>query len=509
MNKKQNEFNIFNDGIIFTISGISGAGKSFFIKNVLENLEKFEKLKAVTTRKIRKDEVEGIDKFFIDLEKFKQLEADGKLDVINEVFGNMYAYYLSDLEKTSEGISLITELYYKEVGSFKKKYPNTISTYLLPRDINNAIKEIDSRNISKEEYNKRLTDITREIEYVNEHKENYDIIIMNDYTLSSVENYLNKLKTYTSSFTNDDIYKLLSNDEVSVGNSKEIVSKFLKQPSQDIVYTSFDGDDMNYLSNICRSVIEDGKIPLNPEAALGYYVSTTTLNGSKIEVMKDCLTLALFANCFYVYKKESRELSEGIIAEMILWEQCKEKGVTIVSDVTNLKEKKNCELSYYGLIKENEKKDFLLKYELEENLLKDHKTGSHTTSYIVANFANYKHLDWARAYCYHNNTCPISPQNILPYHLYEDKMDVYINSRLELIKKTDEVLLFIDRYNLDDELQNLDEYTKIELQFLKEINKPFSIIGWDEALVPKYNQDKKWALTTTEDLNVRKLIKKY
>lgn len=48
-------------GFIVTLSGISGAGKSHFIKSIIDRLDNFEKLKAVTTRKKRKGEVEGID----------------------------------------------------------------------------------------------------------------------------------------------------------------------------------------------------------------------------------------------------------------------------------------------------------------------------------------------------------------------------------------------------------------------------------------------------------------
>lgn len=56
------------DGFIITLSGISGAGKSHFIKTLLELFNNFEKLKAVTTRPIRKDEVNGVDKYFLSLE---------------------------------------------------------------------------------------------------------------------------------------------------------------------------------------------------------------------------------------------------------------------------------------------------------------------------------------------------------------------------------------------------------------------------------------------------------
>ena len=93
-------------------------------------IDNFEKLKAVTTRKIRKDEIDGVDKIFLSLEEFDKKNKEGQMCTVNNVFGNMYGYYKSDIDKTENGINLITELYYKEVSDFKKEHPNTISVYI-------------------------------------------------------------------------------------------------------------------------------------------------------------------------------------------------------------------------------------------------------------------------------------------------------------------------------------------------------------------------------------------
>ena len=47
------------EGTIITLSGVSGAGKSHFIKSLLSRFEDFDKLKAVTTRKIRTEELQS------------------------------------------------------------------------------------------------------------------------------------------------------------------------------------------------------------------------------------------------------------------------------------------------------------------------------------------------------------------------------------------------------------------------------------------------------------------
>lgn len=37
-------------------------------------------------------------------------------------------------------------------------------------------------------------------------------------------------------------------------------------------------------------------------------------------------------------------------------------------------------------------------------------------------------------------------------------------------------------------------------------DKAIELVDWDEALVPKYNQNSKWSLTTNEDITVRKVL---
>ena len=154
-------------GLIITLSGISGAGKSHFIKSIIDRFDSFEKLKAVTTREKRSDEINGVDKNFLTLEEFNKKNNEGQMCVVNNVFGNMYGYYKSDIDKTKNGTNLITELYYKEVGKFKKEHPNTISVYILPNDIGKTINELKSRNTSYEELNKRLNDIKKELDFFN------------------------------------------------------------------------------------------------------------------------------------------------------------------------------------------------------------------------------------------------------------------------------------------------------------------------------------------------------
>lgn len=492
------------------MSGISGAGKSHFIKSVIERFDNFEKLKAVTTRPKRKDEVEGIDKFFLPLKEFETKNENGEMCVVNNVFGNLYGYYKSDMDKTTKGINLITELYYKEVESFKKEYPNTISVYILPEDISKTIEELKSRNTGYEELNKRITDIKAEIGFFKDSTSaSFDIIVTNNYDKNSIEKFIKQLFLKINEL-NQNAHFFPFVDVVVEKNWRDVVDEYAKSESKkNIIYTSFDGDDMHYLHNICDYEIKRGNIPLNPETSLGYYVSTVSLGGKKIDVMKDCLTLEMLADKMSVYAKENRQLSEGILAEMLLWDIKKEKGLDIIEGVTHLSKSELHNLDNKQLKNYLSKIDPMMKFELFNNLLTSYNEESHKSAYIIANMKNFKHIDWARNYCYTHNICPISPQNILPFHFYEGKEQEYLKSRLELLQRADRILLFIDTNNLTEDLSRLDLYSLSEIYYVNRYlkDKDIELVGWDEALVPKYNQNNKWSLTTNEDIMVRKVLK--
>lgn len=102
-----------------------------------------------------------------------------------------------------------------------------------------------------------------------------------------------------------------------------------------LVYTSFDGDDMIYIDCMRSFVMQCKLLPINPEHALGYYVSTSTHGNSKREVMKDCLSLMLFSDEMWIFSRDNELridcLSEGVIAELLAWINNKSKKARFIA----------------------------------------------------------------------------------------------------------------------------------------------------------------------------------
>lgn len=172
-------------GKIVTLSGISGIGKSFLKFYILANNTDFQSLISVTTRNRRTNEIEGVDKFFYSLEEFEKEKHSDRLCVVNEVFGNWYAYKKSQIELCDCGINLITELFYKNVYEFKLEFPNTLSIYVLPNDIERTKSELKARKLETRDLNRRLKDIDDELAFFYSNRKLFDIVITNDYTEKS------------------------------------------------------------------------------------------------------------------------------------------------------------------------------------------------------------------------------------------------------------------------------------------------------------------------------------
>ena len=177
--------NSMQQGKIVTLSGISGIGKSHLKNYILANKPDFQSLISVTTRKPREKEMHGIDKFFYSLEEFEKEKNQGKLRTVNEVFGNWYAHKESQIELCDSGINLITELFYKNVHEFKIEFPNALSVYVLPIDVERTKAELKARKLEASDLSKRLKDIDDELAFFYSNRKLFDIVITNDYTEKS------------------------------------------------------------------------------------------------------------------------------------------------------------------------------------------------------------------------------------------------------------------------------------------------------------------------------------
>ena len=178
--------------MIVILSGITGAGKSYLKKHIINKLN-FRNIVIITTRAKRKGEVEGVDKHFVTDEEFEELKQSGKISVPFEFLGHKYAYYTDDLISDRNGV---TELHYSTIDEFKKVAKGVVSIYIKP-NVEIAKKQLRLRCLPKAVENFRLKEIKEQVkEFENNKKlqEKFDYIISNDYTEESLNNSLDLIK---------------------------------------------------------------------------------------------------------------------------------------------------------------------------------------------------------------------------------------------------------------------------------------------------------------------------
>ena len=179
--------------MIVTLSGITGTGKSFF-KNVIVDELGFKNLAIVTTRKIRENEINGVDKEFVDDEKFEELVRNNELKVNFEFLGSKYGYRTEKIESDEDQV---TEVHYSTIYDVRKHFKNIFSIYVIPKDIERAKLELKKRNLSKEAEKARLKEIDEHIEEYKTNKnlrEPFDAVLINDYTEKSKKELIDIIK---------------------------------------------------------------------------------------------------------------------------------------------------------------------------------------------------------------------------------------------------------------------------------------------------------------------------
>ena len=182
-----------DSSLIIILVGTSGAGKSTLRDYVLHKNEKAKKLIAITDRLPRMTESDGIDKFFVSSNVFQRLNHQGELCLVNEIYGQMYAFRKKDFE--CGGIYL-GELHYGCLDEFIKFHPNTISIYIKSQN-DDALRGLCSRGSSQEEISIRKSKQLSEVEELDHMCDQgvLDFVFNNDFTEGSKQDFYGLVET--------------------------------------------------------------------------------------------------------------------------------------------------------------------------------------------------------------------------------------------------------------------------------------------------------------------------
>ena len=170
---------IKKEGVLLVISSPSGTGKTTICKKLLEYDKNIHLSVSVTTRKKRKNEVEGIDYYFRSKKDFLNLKSLNSFIENALVFENYYGTLKSEVLKQLEnGIDVLIDIDWQGTRQITQAMKgNLIKIFLLPPSIDELKKRLSKRNSdSIKEINFRMSKALKEIKHFDE----YDYVLVND-----------------------------------------------------------------------------------------------------------------------------------------------------------------------------------------------------------------------------------------------------------------------------------------------------------------------------------------
>ncbi len=179
--------------MLLAIAGVTGVGKSYYKDKIVEELG-FDKIKIITTRKIREGEKNAIDKIFVTPEELDKLRNDGQIAYEFEMLGNIYAYSNEELFSKK---NTVFEMHYNTIFDFKRICPDIKTIYLFPKDIEIAKENVRKRNLEPKVEEKRIKEIDEHYKTITENDElrnSFDYILYNEYNEKSKDEVIELVK---------------------------------------------------------------------------------------------------------------------------------------------------------------------------------------------------------------------------------------------------------------------------------------------------------------------------
>lgn len=172
-------------GILFVLSGPSGAGKGTVCKALMGRLSDMCVSISVTTRSPRVGEQHGVNYFFRTREQFQEMIASRELLEWAEVYGNFYGTPRAFVEeRLNAGMDVILEIDIQGAMQVKETYPQGVFIFLIPPSATELEARILGRGTETEDsFQQRFTAAREELEKMRA----YHYVVVNDVVVAACE----------------------------------------------------------------------------------------------------------------------------------------------------------------------------------------------------------------------------------------------------------------------------------------------------------------------------------
>jgi len=176
---------MINKGILLVVSAPSGCGKTTICGEFLNRYKDIAYSISTTTRPPRDGEKNGVDYFFVSIDKFETMIREEKFLEHAKVFENFYGTSRDTVNNLLEkGKDVLIDIDTQGAAQIRKIMPESIHVFIIPPSIKTLRDRLVSRGKdSNEVIELRLSEAKNELEQ----SRFYDYIIINDIVDSSVE----------------------------------------------------------------------------------------------------------------------------------------------------------------------------------------------------------------------------------------------------------------------------------------------------------------------------------
>ncbi len=129
------------------VAAPSGAGKSSFVEKICREMPRLKDIITYTTRSMRKGESEGNPYHYVSSADFQAKTEQGFFVEWAKVHTNFYGTSSDSLESAwKEGRTAIMDIDIQGVETFKSKYPDAKTIFILPPSIDELRRRIEKRD---------------------------------------------------------------------------------------------------------------------------------------------------------------------------------------------------------------------------------------------------------------------------------------------------------------------------------------------------------------------------
>ena len=165
-------------GKLIVISAPSGTGKTTVVKKLLQQSTNLEASVSFTTRKMRENEKEGLDYFFVSEKTFANMIQNNDFLEHATVFGNFYGTEKKSVsENLKEGVNVILEIDWQGALQIKSSMPSCVMIFLIPPSKEVLLARLKNRGTDSDQeiayrFNQAVLDL--------EQSKKFDHVLVND-----------------------------------------------------------------------------------------------------------------------------------------------------------------------------------------------------------------------------------------------------------------------------------------------------------------------------------------